>query len=265
MIVSFLKFFRKSSFITYLMIGVLSISCSVQLPSSYIYTQDPKTNDLHKWPLITDDEENYRIELQALENVDQMLPFEVTITNKGEDTLYVDPGIWQLQYAKEYAGDSTRLDTASYPLTGIQVNEAYQDIAFRKEKAKKNTRTAIIIIGVVLIVGIIIIVASANSNEEKKEKKQSRRSGGGLNLNFGSNSSAREERPKNEEIAYLRRTGQLMYDMNLGPRSISPGNTQTFTLYFPRNKSMQYLILDGAINDQLLSWDFLHRTKDILR
>jgi len=263
-----LNFFRTDKAITYLVIGLLLVNCSVRLPVSSVSARDERTNGLIEWPEITDENDDHRIVVRPLENVDQMLLFEVEVTNKNQDSLYINPQHWQLQYfSNKYDRSRHSVDTLSYPLTGSEINDAYQDIAKRIQKARDGT-IALLVIGIVVVVVVVLLAASAGS--KRKEKRDSRDSNAahqsnnsGLNVSVGLGYVGYAQ-PKTdhwttkEKITYFRLRGEVLKEINNGPRVLLKGESHIFGLFFPRKELARDLILNGAIDNQSYSWDFVH-------
>lgn len=250
---------------------MLTVSCSVKLPTSSIYITDTNTNEFIQWPEIIDEDDNQRVRLTPLENVDQMLLFEVEVTNKNQDSLYINPQSWQLDYlSMEYDKSFSSIGSASYPLSGSEINESYQNIAKRIVDARNGT-TALVIVGIVVVIAVVILVASTTSSKNKKDKKdRKKRANTGfiaaMNFTFNSNSTPEtDEWTNKQKIAYFRKRGELLQNVYFGPRAILKGETCVFVLYFHRKESISHLQLNGVVGDQDYSWKFQHNTEDMTK
>ena len=111
-------------------------SCSVKMPVSSIYSKDITTDERIQWPVIIDENESQLVRLTPLENIDNMLVFEVEATNKSQDSIRIDPQNWQLDYLSMAQAGTMKIDSTSYPLRGDQINQTYQNIAKKLTKAR---------------------------------------------------------------------------------------------------------------------------------
>ena len=241
-----------------------------QLPN--IYTKGGGGNKVQLWPVVTDENDHYKMEVLPYENVDQMLPFEVKINNNGNKPIEIDPMAWRLHYGSGFEQDTIPLDTASFPMTASQAGAHYHDIASRLEKAKKDARTALIIAGVVLVVGIIVLAAvldndgNGDNSDDFDFIDTSVNVAVGVNLTFQPYSSTTAQQwNEDEEINYFRSTGDFVRKMNLNPRTVHGGESDSFVLHFPRKANMNNLILEGNLNGKPYTWDFMHYPQNIFR
>lgn len=268
-----LSFFRTRLFFTYFLISILTISCSVKLPTSSIYSTDANTNEQIKWPEIIDEDDYTRVRLTPLENVDQMLLFEVEVTNKNQDSLYVNPQDWTLDYLSiKNDKNLSPVDSTSHPLSGSEINDSYQKIAKRIVNARNGT-TALVIAGlVVIIVVIVAIIASESDNKEKDKDKKARKNTADLgffaamNINYSSFKAPETDEWSNKQrIAYFRKRGELLQHADFGPSTLLKGETRVFGLYFPRKGSSSNLMLNGVVGDEHYNWDFKHYVEDLVK
>ncbi|MFY0653985.1 MAG: hypothetical protein JXQ96_18230 [Cyclobacteriaceae bacterium] len=261
-----LVFFRTHRSFTFFLIGILSFSCTVRLPVSAIYATDTESNELIHWPEFVDENDSHRLRVTAMENIDQMLLFEVEVTNKNQDSLYVNPQEWQLDYRSSKYISS--VDSSSHPLNGPEVNNIYQGIAQRIKDARDGT-TALIIVGIVAIIVIAIAMADIDSGSWQEGSSGN---GGGSNFNFFLNVGLNSYRPPHTEhwttkqkITYYRRRGETLKDMDMSPQFIPKGESRLYGFFFPRKESVDWLTLRGLVDDQSYTWEFKHESAGMIK
>lgn len=257
----FLSFLQKHRLVKYILIGVLVTSCAVQTPVSNIYYKDHQTGSLHQWPLITDETNHYVVQVEPLENVHEMMLFDVSVTNKSDEKIIVDPGAWGLSYL-DRSGSS--IDTSYVPMSGKQINNSYQRFADKMDKARKQENVAFAITAAVVLVAFVIVVAAfAGGDDDEDEEDEDEEDS--FTINFGIASGSEDAGwSRKDEIKYLRRLGKEMKHANFEPLELTKGETDHFTLFFPREQS-KHIVLDGRISDDLLSWRFKHAVSEVER
>ncbi|MFT7232313.1 MAG: hypothetical protein ACI8TA_001529 [Cyclobacteriaceae bacterium] len=259
--------FRKNQLLNAILIGLLSVSCTVNIPRSYIQYIDQETKQTKLSPVITDETDEYKLAVEPLGNVDDYLIFNVDLTNKNLDTLYIDPREWQLLFSEsKYFYDSIPVDSLR-PLTPAEASLVYANLANKLQAAEDGKEAAIIIIGVVLIVGVIVLAVALAGEDDEDDDSDYAYEGSDNNFNFSFNvlSSSditpirdRNMNPIQSEILYYKDMSREIKPQVQEKMFLQRGEFVNFDLYFKRMENMRTLKLQGGFNDQLFEWDFNH-------
>ena len=238
-------------------IAVLCISCSVNIPQSYVQYVDLETKQVHPWPVITDENEDYKIEVEPLGNVDNTLVFDVGVTNKNFDTLFLEPRSWQLLYTSQLHNLEAPLDTLE-ALTPEEISLVYANLAEKLEAVENSKEAAVIIIGILLIVGLLIIAMNVDSDEGDCEDCDDCYAYDGGSYSSAGVYSGGSSNAVDEEIWYYKQRSREITGKNLDLIKLLKGEYANFQLYFNRFENMRRLKLVGAINHQPFEWNFIH-------
>lgn len=263
-----LPFFRNSKLFIYFTIWIFLSSCVAKFPVSTIYANDDQSNSLIQWPEIVDESDTQLVKIRPMENIDEMLLFELEVTNKGAEPIPITPQDWKLAYFSSMAqSNSTLPDSISRPLNGAQVNQGYQKVA-KEIKAAKDGTTVLVVLGVIMIVALIVIIASESNNNSGNGVANDHYGSYagldvGLNLSFALFNQSyappnTEHWREKDKIAYYRQRGQELEKVDNGPHTIPPGETYFYGLFFPRKKAARHLTLDGVVGNEYYEWNFQH-------
>lgn len=262
-----LRFFRNCPALIYFTIGMFLSGCVAKFPVSTIYANDSQTHSLVQWPETIEESDTQLVKIRPLENIDEMLLFELEVTNKSQEPIPITPQNWQLGYFSNYTkSESTSADSLSYPLSGSEVNKGYQKVA-QDIKAAKDGTTALIVVGIVLIVAIFIIIAANSDNNSSDNTSyysyDNYMMDVGLNMSFAFFNQSyeppiTEEWSEKDKIAFFRERGEELKKVDNGPHMIPPGETYFYGLFFPRKKEARHLSLKGVIGNESYAWNFQH-------
>lgn len=255
---------RRGQLFNAILIGLLSVSCSVNIPRSYIQYVNHETKKIQLSPVITDETDEYKLVVEPLGNVDDYLIFNVDLTNKNMDTLYIDPREWQLLYSEsKFFNDSIPMDSLR-PITPNEASLVYANLADKLEGAEEGKKAALVIVGVVLIVGVILVAVALSGEGDEDECEEEDEWG---DFNFGLNViSSPEIRPSRDrnfssidrEILYYNDMSEVMKHQVQERILLQRDEFVNFDLYFKRKENMRILKLKGGFNDQQFEWDFNH-------
>lgn len=262
-----LPLFRDHKFFCFFTLAIFLASCTARFPVSSIYSSNQSNDSIVQWPEIKDESSTQIVKMRPLENIHEMLLFELEVTNKSQDSIPITPKNWRLEYFSNFTAlDSPTADTVSYPLNGAQVNQGYQKVA-DKIKAAKDGTTILIIMGIaVVVIALIVIASSSNKSKDKKSDRNASYdtfANVGLNMSFGFHNRSFEhprtdDWSEKEKIAYFRQRGQELKTMDNSQHMIPPGETYLYGLFFPRKATAKHLILKGTIGQESYTWDFDH-------
>ncbi len=237
-------------------ISILSISCTVSIPQSTISYIDPTTKQSHPWPKVTDETEEYKVSVEPLGNIDNILGFAIEVDNKGLDSLYLDPREWKMPFALRESDAWIPLDTLSV-LETEQVAEVHHTYANKLQQAKNNSDAALILIGIILIVGVVAIAMSADGDSDDSTCDDDEY----FYLESSNNSyssSVHNDLSPNQKISYLNMRANEIRKGRLEPTILLKGESAAFDIHFPRRSDMQIFKLIWEMNDKDFEWSFRH-------
>ncbi|MEP4534500.1 MAG: hypothetical protein ABJ004_15520 [Cyclobacteriaceae bacterium] len=248
------------------LIAILCVSCSVQIPRSTVQYVDPDTNQVHEFPVIIDETEGYKLEVEPRGNVGDNLIFDIGVTNKNLDTLYVDPRDWQLYYSSlKEDHNITSIDTLQ-ALTPVEVSQVYAGLADKLQSAEDGKQAATVIVGLILIVGVLVIALKIAEEVEEDDEECCEGEFVDFTVNVaadGIRNNARSFSTVDDEILYYRDMSNQVINDHLRFHNdermlLLPGEQTRFDLYFKRKNNMKSLKLRGGFNGQVFEWEFNH-------
>ncbi len=255
---------RKNIEFTYIVLGIFLTSCTAQFPVSTIYAKDEQTQSLVRWPVITDEASKHSIKVIPLENVGEMLLFEVEVTNNSKDSIPIAPNQWQMEYFSSLQSyKSHQPDLMSYPLSGNKVNNEYQKIAKKIQAAKDGSSFFIALGIVVLFVAIIALESKSDSNNSDHSYTHNNNYSSVFNLSLCSHTNSfRQPRTQGwtekEKVSFFKQRGKELALVNNDLQMIPPGETYLYGLFFPRIEAAINLKLYGQVGADSYQWEFQH-------
>ena len=253
-------------FFNSVLIAILCVSCSVQIPRSSVQYVDPHTSQTHEFPVIIDETEDYKLEVEPRGNVGDNLIFDIGITNKKLDTLYVDPRDWQLYYSALSQTHNVAFADTLQALTPEEVSQVYAGLADKLQSAENGKQAATVIVGLILIVGVLIVILKIAEEVEGDDEGCYESEFVDFTVNVaadGVRNNKQSFSSVDDEILYYRdMSNQVLNDQlrlhNDRQMILLPGGQARFDLYFKRKNSMKSLKLRGGFNDQVFEWGFNH-------
>lgn len=242
---------------------VLCASCSVTVPRSTVSFVNEETMETQLWPVISDENDNYKLSVSALGNIDDALIFQVDVTNKILDSLVIDPSLWQLYPVTPAENGWTTLDTIQ-TMNTQEIAAVYSQLADKIQEAQNKETAAKIIVGVVLIVGLLVLASEmdqkARKNNNNRDYYANNYVSSSVNLSFNAIAPVRFDRrigPK-DRIYQMREESDKFKGFNQEPISLLPGEDVSFDVYFQRLADMNNFKLTWNLNGEQYEWYFNH-------